>query len=114
MSATQLKKTVCGKRQRIIIGMDNILKTVSIRKEHQLVIGFAAESEDVEMYAHSKLIDKKCDWIVANDISKSGVGFATDTNEVVIFNSCGSKYELGPDTKQSVAKEIIKILKDSF
>ena len=92
----------------------DILKTVSIRKEHQLVVGFAAESEDVERHAHSKLIDKKCDWIVANDISKSGAGFAADTNEVVIFNSSGGRYELGPDTKQFVAKEIIKILKDSF
>lgn len=92
----------------------DILKTVSIRKEHQLVVGFAAESEDVEMHAHSKLIDKKCDWIVANDISKSGAGFAADTNEVVILNSSGGRHELGPDTKQILAKEIIKILKDSF
>ena len=92
----------------------DILKTVSIRKEHQLVVGFAAESEDVEMHAYSKLIDKKCDWIVANDISKSGAGFAADTNEVVIFNSSGGRYELGPDTKKIVAEEIINILKDSF
>ena len=92
----------------------DILKTVSIRKERQLVVGFAAESEDVEMHAHAKLIDKKCDWIVANDISKSGAGFAADTNEVVVFNSSGGRYEIGPDTKQIVAKELIKILKESF
>ncbi len=92
----------------------DILKTVSIRKEHQLVVGFAAESEDLEVHAHSKLIDKKCDWIVANDISKSGAGFAADTNEVVILNSSGGRHELGPDTKQILAKEIIEILKDSF
>ena len=92
----------------------DILKTVSIRKEGQLVVGFAAESEDVEMHAHAKLIDKKCDWIVANDISKSGTGFAADTNEVVVLNSRGGRYEIGPDTKQIVASEIIKLLKESF
>jgi phosphopantothenoylcysteine decarboxylase / phosphopantothenate---cysteine ligase len=49
-----------------------------------LVIGFAAETDDLEINAEEKLNNKNCDWIIANDISKKNIGFNSDFNEVTI------------------------------
>jgi len=51
----------------------------------KLVIGFAAETDDIKHNAKKKLMDKNCDWIVANDISNKAIGFESDFNEVIIF-----------------------------
>ena len=51
----------------------------------KLVIGFAAETNDVQKNAQKKLIEKNCDWVIANDISNKSIGFDSDFNEVSIF-----------------------------
>ncbi len=51
----------------------------------KLVIGFAAETNDIEENAKKKLAEKNCDWIIANDISNKSIGFDSDFNEVSIF-----------------------------
>ena len=51
----------------------------------KLVIGFAAETHDIQENAQKKLIEKNCDWIIANDISNKSIGFDSDFNEVLIF-----------------------------
>ena len=51
----------------------------------KLVIGFAAETEDVQKNALKKLIEKNCDWIIANDVSNNSIGFNSDFNEVSIL-----------------------------
>ena len=51
----------------------------------KLVIGFAAETHDLKKNAQNKLIEKNCDWIVANDVSNTSIGFNSDFNEVLIF-----------------------------
>ena len=50
----------------------------------KLVIGFAAETDEINKNATNKLIDKNCDWILANDVSKKDIGFDSDYNEVAI------------------------------
>ena len=50
-----------------------------------MVIGFAAETDDVEVNAKKKLEDKNCDWIIANDVTNNSIGFDSDFNEVSIF-----------------------------
>ena len=55
------------------------------RKQHQLLIGFAAETNDVLEYAKGKLIKKNADYIIANDVSKVDRGFGTDTNTVTLI-----------------------------
>ncbi|MGB0415346.1 MAG: phosphopantothenoylcysteine decarboxylase [Coraliomargarita sp.] len=88
----------------------DILKTVTQRKHEQTVVGFAAETQDVEAYAESKLEEKRCDWIVANDVSKAGVGFAADTNEVILMGANGTRTLIGPATKQAIADELIRLI----
>jgi phosphopantothenoylcysteine decarboxylase/phosphopantothenate--cysteine ligase len=51
----------------------------------RLVIGFAAETNDVQENAQKKLIEKNCDWIIANDVSDNSIGFDSDFNEVSVF-----------------------------
>ena len=51
----------------------------------KLVIGFAAETNDIKKNSKKKLMEKNCDWIVANDVSNKNIGFDSDFNEVEIF-----------------------------
>ena len=51
----------------------------------KLVIGFAAETSDVQKNAQKKLVEKNCDWIIANDVSNKSIGFDSNFNEVSIF-----------------------------
>ena len=63
---------------------------MSERKAHQTVVGFSAETRDVVSYAKEKLVSKKLDYIVANEVGKLGSGFAADMNEVVLIAADGS------------------------
>ena len=63
----------------------DILATLGANKKHQLLIGFAAETNDVESYGTQKLQRKNADYIVANDVTQDGAGFGTDTNSVILL-----------------------------
>jgi len=86
------------------------LKTMTGRKAHQTVVGFAAETKDVVACAKEKLQSKNLDWIVANDVGQAGAGFAVDTNEVLLIAADGSSVKLGPATKGDIAKELIALV----
>ena len=88
----------------------DILKTMTQRKAHQTVVGFAAETKDVVSYAKKKLSEKNLDFIVANDVSQAVAGFAVDTNEVLLIAADGSSVKLGPATKADIAKELIQMV----
>ena len=89
----------------------DILKIMSERKAHQTVVGFSAETRDVVSYAKEKLVSKKLDYIVANEVGKLGSGFAADTNEVVLIAADGSSVKLGPSTKLAIAEELIQLVR---
>ena len=88
----------------------DILKTMSERKVHQTVVGFSADTRDVVGYAKEKLVSKKLDYIVANEVGKLGSGFAADTNELHLISADGSSARLGPSTKTAIAKELIQLV----
>jgi phosphopantothenoylcysteine decarboxylase/phosphopantothenate--cysteine ligase len=69
-----------------LLPTEDILMNVAAKKVSQLIIGFAAESENLEQSAVEKLQNKKLDFIVANDISSPGIGFQSDSNKVIIIN----------------------------
>lgn len=85
----------------------DILLSLGQQKTHQILVGFAAETEQVEDYAKGKLLKKNADMIVANDVTKAGAGFGTDTNIVTIYNRNGEVKPLPIMTKKEVAKEIL-------
>jgi phosphopantothenoylcysteine decarboxylase / phosphopantothenate---cysteine ligase len=68
----------------------DILTEIGKRKTHQIVVGFAAETQAVESYAKDKLFRKNLDMIVANDVSMPGAGFAVDTNIVTVYKKDGT------------------------
>ena len=75
----------------------------------RLVIGFAAETKDLNINAISKLKDKNCDWIIANDISKKNIGFESEYNEVTIHykNAQNKKELLSYKKKSEISEEIV-------
>ncbi len=89
----------------------DILKTVSELKEEdnklKVVVGFAAESQDLLKNAGKKLVNKKLDMIVANDISADDAGFAVDTNRVIIMHCSGEKEVLPLMSKLEVAQLVV-------
>jgi phosphopantothenoylcysteine decarboxylase/phosphopantothenate--cysteine ligase len=77
------------------------------KKENQVLVGFAAETHMVLESAHKKLKQKKLDWIVANDVSKTNQGFSSDQNEVTLINSDGLENQISRADKSVIAKEIL-------
>jgi phosphopantothenoylcysteine decarboxylase / phosphopantothenate---cysteine ligase len=85
----------------------DILLELGTKKENRILVGFAAETENVEEYATKKLNAKNADMIVANNVKSEGAGFGTDTNIVTIFKRDGTKINLPLMSKAEVAKKII-------
>ncbi len=73
----------------------------------KLVIGFAAETNDLEKYANKKLNEKNCDWIIANDVSNKKIGFNSDFNEVSIFYKNDNFEKLKYKPKSEISDEIV-------
>lgn len=90
----------------------DILQTVGERRREtgypHVLIGFAAETQDLIKNAKSKLTRKNADYIIANDVSLSGAGFQGDTNTVTILGADGSLISLPQQTKIAVAEAIIQ------
>jgi phosphopantothenoylcysteine decarboxylase/phosphopantothenate--cysteine ligase len=89
----------------------DILSTVAIRREAtghpKVVVGFAAESENLEANARAKLAAKNLDMIVANDITAADAGFGAETNRVVLLGRDGTKEELPLMSKAAVAEAVL-------
>ena len=84
----------------------DVLKTLGAEKKDQILVGFAAETQFVEEYAKKKLKEKNLDFIVANDVSARGAGFAGDTNIVTIFTK-EDREDLPLQSKEEVARVIV-------
>jgi phosphopantothenoylcysteine synthetase/decarboxylase len=90
----------------------DIVKTMAARKRPgQLVVGFAAETQDVENYARRKLKEKNLDFIVANLVGQPGAGFESDDNTVVLLGRDGSRTPFGPAPKTDLARQLIAQLR---
>lgn len=81
----------------------DILKTIAPLKSNQKVMGFAAETHNVENNAIEKLKRKKLDFIAANDVTAEGAGFGTDTNIITLYGADGSREHSGMVTKREAA-----------
>jgi phosphopantothenoylcysteine decarboxylase/phosphopantothenate--cysteine ligase len=107
VASEKLKKSAGLLRMTLVPTVD-ILKTLSERKRPgQVVVGFAAETRDIENYARRKLVEKKLDWIVANDVGQPGVGMNANSNTVVLLGRNGECMAFGPAPKPAVARFIL-------
>ncbi len=90
----------------------DILTTVADQDRSFLVVGFAAETENIAANARKKLREKKCDAIVANDVSRANTGMESDENEVTIFLQNGEEKKISRAPKKIIARELIKIISE--
>ena len=91
-----------------LVGTPDILKELGKQKQRdQILVGFAAETENVLENARKKIVTKNLDMIVANDVTVDGAGFASDTNIVTIINRDGKAQAFPKMTKQEVAAIIL-------
>ena len=98
-------------QDHLVIEMEkttDILKELGMKKRQQILVGFAAETNDLEQYAKKKLQSKNLDLIVANNITTEGAGFGTDTNIVTIYDRNLTKTELPLLTKTEVARKLLE------
>jgi phosphopantothenoylcysteine decarboxylase/phosphopantothenate--cysteine ligase len=85
----------------------DILEELGKKKGKRILVGFAAETEDLMANAKKKLLEKNLDLIVANDVSKPGAGFGVDTNQVKVLYPSGQVKDLPLMTKEEVAQFIL-------
>jgi phosphopantothenoylcysteine decarboxylase/phosphopantothenate--cysteine ligase len=102
----KLKKT----GTRLSLELDpapDILAEIGQRKGSRLLIGFAAETENLLEEARRKMISKHCDMVVANLVNRDGVGFESDRNEVDIIAGSGEVVHAGPADKREIAARVL-------
>jgi phosphopantothenoylcysteine decarboxylase/phosphopantothenate--cysteine ligase len=78
--------------------------------EDVLMVGFAAETDDLPTNAVRKLADKRLDLIVLNDVSRTDIGMGSDDNEVTVFDSSGVAAEISIRSKAAVAAAILDVV----
>lgn len=107
----KIKKSARSMRLKLVQTQD-ILQTVGNRRLEtgypHVLVGFAAETQNIVRNAKSKLERKHADFIVANDVSAAGAGFGVDTNIVTIVGADGSVVSLPQQTKAAVAEAIVQ------
>ena len=87
----------------------DILKNVATNFSSSYVVGFAAETSDINNNAMQKLKSKNLDMIISNDVSDKSIGFNVDDNEVTVI-TCDEKIFIKKDKKIRIAREILKII----
>jgi phosphopantothenoylcysteine decarboxylase/phosphopantothenate--cysteine ligase len=114
MSQRKLKKAEAS-RSLELEKTEDILGEIGKKKKDRVLVGFAAETEDLVENARKKLKEKNLDFIVVNDVTKPGAGFGVDTNQVKILYPSGEAKDLPLMSKEEVSQlildEVVKLLK---
>jgi len=107
----KIKKTSVDEISIDLIKNPDILKEISSKKAaNQLIVGFCAESENVLEFAKEKIQKKGCDFLIANDISRSDIGFSSDYNEVFVIDKALNVQKIERDSKVQIAKKILEAI----
>jgi phosphopantothenoylcysteine decarboxylase/phosphopantothenate--cysteine ligase len=85
----------------------DILEELGKKKENRILVGFAAETEDLVAQAQKKLQEKNLDLIVVNDVTQPGAGFGSDTNQAKILSPSGQVEDLPLTTKEEISRAIL-------
>ncbi len=89
----------------------DILKSLgSLKKESQLLVGFALETNNEKEYALKKLKEKNANLIVLNSLNDEGAGFGHNTNKITIFDNRGNEYQFDTKSKAAVATDILNTI----
>ena len=112
----KIKKTQDAMTLSLVKNPD-ILATISLAHPELFVVGFAAETQDIEHYARGKLLSKDLDLIACNDVSRADIGFASDDNAMQVFFS--ERYEhdsiiLEKASKDEIAEQLVTIIGETI
>jgi phosphopantothenoylcysteine decarboxylase/phosphopantothenate--cysteine ligase len=108
VAAHKVKKAEAADSVKLVRTPDVLLtasQRVHAAARRPVLVGFAAETKDVIVYAKQKLAEKKLDFVVANDVSEAGAGFGGDTNRVQILSAKGAAVEAQGE-KREVARRV--------
>ncbi len=109
-SAEKIKKKEETLTVKLTKTKDILQSLGEIKKEGQVLVGFALETGNGEAYALEKLNRKNADMIVLNSLNDTGAGFGLDTNKITIFEKNGQQISFGVKPKQEVARDIVDII----
>lgn len=110
ISESKIKKTKGELSIKLALNPD-ILMELGKKKGDRILVGFAAETNNIIEYAKEKIHKKNLDMIVANDVSEAGAGFKSDTNIIKIIEADGNVTQYGMKTKSEVANIILDKIK---
>tara|TARA_R110002110_G_scaffold271566_3_gene487028 strand:- start:51182 stop:52420 length:1239 start_codon:yes stop_codon:yes gene_type:complete len=91
----------------------DILSSVAAQRQKPFCVGFAAETQNIEVFAKQKLINKKIDMIAVNDVSQKDIGFDSDDNQLNVLTAHG-KYEISKASKYVVAMQLLKKIREEY
>ncbi|MEP6602709.1 MAG: bifunctional phosphopantothenoylcysteine decarboxylase/phosphopantothenate--cysteine ligase CoaBC [Spartobacteria bacterium] len=108
VAAQKIKKQNAALSLELIPTRD-ILASLGAQDRQFLLVGFAAETNDLEENARKKRRTKNCDIVVANDVSRADSGMESDDNEVTVLFRGGEKKEISRAPKKNIARELVKL-----
>jgi len=111
VSPQKIKKQDLAKKVKLIQTPD-ILGKISQKKEGKILVGFAAETENIVDNALKKMKEKRLDLIVANDVTKKGIGFDSDFNQVSLVDSKGKVLQTEKISKREISQIIFDRIED--
>ncbi|WP_445116617.1 bifunctional phosphopantothenoylcysteine decarboxylase/phosphopantothenate--cysteine ligase CoaBC [Acinetobacter sp. WZC-1] len=112
----KIKKTG-DELQVSLVKNPDIVAAIAQQQKRPFMVGFAAETRDVEKYASEKLVAKKLDMIACNDVSRPDIGFASDENAMMVFFAAQyqmEKRELEKASKQEIAQQLVEAIHDAL
>lgn len=110
MSKEKIKKKQEGLQLQLTQTTDILKSLGQVKKNGQMLIGFALETEHEKENALKKLHSKNADMIVLNSLRESGAGFGKDTNAVTVIDNLGNEIEIPLSSKKEVADKIVQII----
>lgn len=112
ISNQKIKKNNETLNLTLVKNPDILFELGKVKKDHQILIGFAAETENLIQNAKIKLEKKNCDWIIANDVSRSDIGFNQNENQITMI-SASESISLPLSSKKDLSYKVIEtILRD--
>lgn len=112
-SQSKLKKTEGNLFLELERTEDIALSLGKLKRNNQILVGFAAETDDLEANALKKMKAKNFDWIAANEVGKPGRGFAADNNAITLYASDGRRFNLELKPKKELAAELLSLILNS-
>lgn len=106
----KIKKTADTLILRLVKNPDILKKLGERKKNNQILVGFAAETQNALAYGRKKLAEKNLDWIVVNNVAKKGIGFGAEENEAVLLSRGGKTIPFAKQDKKRLAAKLLELI----